>query len=107
MGTMKFLSFRELRTDTSKIKEMLADYGKIVVTNNGKPTAFMIAVDESSFEDMLNDLRQVRGLRAMREIQRQAEQNGLSEMTLDEINAEIAQARQEQREKLIKAGAEK
>jgi len=106
MGTMKFLSFRELRTDTSKIKEMLADDGKIVVTNNGKPTAFMIAVDESSFEDMLNDLRQVRGLRAMRELQRQAEENGLSEMTLDEINAEIAQARQEQREKSDKAGVE-
>lgn len=30
-----------------------------------------------------------RGLRAMRELQNQAEENGLSDMTLEEINAEI------------------
>ena len=106
MSAIKFLSFRELRTDTGKIKEMLADDGKILVTNNGKPAAFMIAIDEYTLEETLNDLRQIRGLRAMREIQRQAAQNGLSEMTLEEINAEIAQARQERREKLIKAGVE-
>lgn len=34
-----------------------------------------------------------KALMAMREIQESAERNGLSEMTLDEINAEIAEAR--------------
>ena len=34
-----------------------------------------------------------KALMAMREIQDSAEKNGLSEMTLDEINAEIAEAR--------------
>lgn len=34
-----------------------------------------------------------KALMAMREIQESAEKNGLSEMTLDEINAEIAEAR--------------
>ncbi len=99
MGNMAFLSFRELRTSTSKINQVLADNGKIIVTNNGKPAAFMLAVNESTLEETLNDWRQVQGLRALRELQNQAEQNGLTEMTLDEINAEINDARNEKRER--------
>lgn len=38
-----------------------------------------------------------RGLRAMRSMQEKAEEAGLSNMTLDEINAEIAAARAERR----------
>ena len=99
LGSLNFLSFRELRASTAKINEMLTDNGKIVVTNNGKPSAFMIAVDESTLEETLNDWRQVQALRALRELQNQAKQNGLTDMTLDEINAEIAAARKERREK--------
>ena len=98
MGSLNFLSFRELRTSTAKINEMLIDNGKIVVTINGKPSAFMIAVDESTLEETLNDWRQVQALRALRNLQNQAKQNGLSDMTLDEINAEIMAARKERRE---------
>jgi len=107
MGAMRFLSLRELRNETSKIKEFLSDDGKIVVTSNGKPTAFMIAVDESSFEEVLDDLRQVRGIRLMRELQRQATENGLSDMTLEDINNEIAKARKEKLKatESVKAGA--
>ena len=35
------------------------------------------------------DYGENRGLKAMRELQKQAEENGLSDMTLEEINAEI------------------
>jgi antitoxin (DNA-binding transcriptional repressor) of toxin-antitoxin stability system len=99
MGNMSFLSFRELRTSTAKINEMLTNDGKIVVTNNGKPAAFMIAVNESTLEETLNNWQQVQGLRALKALQQQALQNGLSEMTLDEINAEIADSRRERRER--------
>jgi len=104
MGEMRFLSLRELRSETGRIKEMLSNDGKIVVTSNGKPTAFMVYVDELSLEDTLNDWRQVSAMRALRELQRQAKQNGLSEMTLDEINDEIAAARKEYQEKIAKSG---
>jgi len=104
MSATRFFSLRELRTETGKIKEVLSGDGKIVVTSNGKPTAFMIAVDESNFEETLDDLRQIRGIRAMRELQRQAEGNGLSDMTLDDINAEIVEARKERQKKLVEMG---
>lgn len=104
MSVMRFLSLRELRSGTTKINEILSDDGKIVVTDNGKPAAFMIAVDETTFEETLNDLRQIRGLRTMRELQRQAKENGLSDMTLDDINAEIALARKEHQEKIANSG---
>jgi len=106
MGSLKFLSMRELRTATGEIKDILSDNGKIVVTNNGKPAAFMVAVDENSLEETLEDWRRVVSLRALRDLQQQAQENGLSDMTLDEINAEIAASRRERREKMVKAGVE-
>jgi antitoxin (DNA-binding transcriptional repressor) of toxin-antitoxin stability system len=101
---MRFLSIRELRTSTSEIKDILTDDGKIVVTIGGKPAAFMVAIDEESFEQTLEDWRQVRGLRAFRELQFQARENGLSGMTLDDINAEIAASRAEREQSADVAG---
>jgi len=66
---MKFLSMRELRTATGEIKDILADDGKIIVTSSGKPAAFMVAIDEDSFEDVLDDWRRMAELRALRRLQ--------------------------------------
>jgi len=104
MDAMRFLSLRELRTETGKVKEILSKDNKIVLTSNGKPVAFMIATDEASFEETLDDIRRVRGMSALRSLQRQAKENGLSDMTLDEINAEIDAARREQKERIAKSG---
>ena len=99
MGSMNFLSFGELQNSVCKINEMLTDNGRIVVTNNGKPAAFMVAVDELSLEETLNDWHQIRGMRSLRKLQEHAERNGLAEMTWDEINSEIAEARKEKQER--------
>jgi len=53
----------------------------------------LTAADTPSKESVL-----ARGLEAMREAQKQAEINGTSEMTLDEINNVINECRQESRE---------
>lgn len=45
------------------------------------------------FNMKLNEKQESRGLRAMKEASRIAAENGISEMTLDEINAEISAAR--------------
>ena len=92
---MRFLSIRELRSSTGRIKDMLSDSGKIVLTTNGKPTAIMIEVDEFSFEDLLDDLRAIRSRRAIRILQEQAVIRGLNTMTLEEINTEISASRSE------------
>lgn len=45
------------------------------------------------FSMNLNDLSENKAIRAMKSASRIAEENGLSDMTLEEINAEIAEAR--------------
>ena len=45
------------------------------------------------FTMKINMLPRNRGLEAMRAASRIAEENGIADMTLDEINAEIAEAR--------------
>jgi len=101
MSGMNFVSFRELRTSTAKINDMLTDNGKIVVTSNGKPTALMIQVNESDFEETLAVLNQIKLTRAINNIRASAQRSGTAEMTLEEINAEIALSRKERRERKV------
>jgi len=99
MSGMSFVSFRELRTSTAKINDMLTDNGKIVVTSNGKPTAVMIQVNENDFEETLAVLNQIKLTRAINNLRTSAQRSGAAEMTLEEINAEIALSRKERRER--------
>lgn len=92
---MKFLSIRELRSSTNQLKKMLSNDEKIVLTTNGKPTALLIEVDEDSLEDILINLRVIRAMRAIRQLQEQSVRAGLDHMTLDDINNEISAARRE------------
>ena len=45
------------------------------------------------FSMSLNDISESKAIRAMKTASRIAEENGIADMTLDEINAEIAEAR--------------
>jgi len=60
MNSVSFLSFRELRTSTGKIEEMLANDNKIIVTGNGKPKALMIQINEMNFEDTLAQVNRMK-----------------------------------------------
>ena len=61
-----------------------ADTAKAKATNNGIP-----------FSMNINDLPNNRGLSAMKEASKIASENGIADMTLDEINAEINAARKQ------------
>jgi Phd_YefM. len=102
MGTTNFVSFRELRTSTAKINDMLTEDGKIIVTSKGKPKAIMIQVNESDFEETLSILNQIKLTKTISNIRATAQQNGSAEMTMEEIDAEIAQYRKEKHERLAK-----
>ena len=71
--------FEDLGIDLSTAVRMFL---KRSVLENGIP--FRMTRPRNYYEYGAN-----RGLWAMRELQRQAEENGLSDMTLEEINAEI------------------
>lgn len=82
----------QLRNDATELYEKLGIdlstavrmFMKRSVMVNGIPFSMTLPKRKDNSSDVLT---------AVREIQDRAEKNGLSEMTLDEINAEIAEAR--------------
>jgi PHD/YefM family antitoxin component YafN of YafNO toxin-antitoxin module len=92
---MMFMTMRELLSSTQKINEYLASDGSLVVTNNGKPAYVMIEVNEDSFEDTMLNLKKLNASKATAQIQKKAAAQGLDELTIDEIDAEIKAARRE------------
>jgi prevent-host-death family protein len=90
---MKFFSIREFRNDTKNAWAALDQDGRIVITNNGKPKAIVLGVDDSNLEDMLLFLKRAELASVVAKMQRQSEENQTDNMTMEEINAEIAAVR--------------
>lgn len=94
---MNFYSVRDLRTHPKEIWKKLSESREIIITNNGKPTALMIEVDEENVEEILNSLRQAMAMRALNQIRMQAREKGLDKMSLAEIEEEIRAVRKERK----------
>jgi hypothetical protein len=99
MGAVKFLSTTELQRSVGEIKTVLADDVKIILTINGKPTAVMIGIEEANFEETLAALNQVQFSKSINAIRSTAQKNGTDQLSMEEIDAEIALARQERRQR--------
>ena len=92
---MQFVSVRELsKSPKAALAKLTAD-GKAVITNNGQPQAILVKVDSSSFESTLALIQQLEFAQTIVAMQQESLWNGNSNMTLDEINAEIQAARLE------------
>ncbi|MDR2650656.1 MAG: type II toxin-antitoxin system Phd/YefM family antitoxin [Clostridiales bacterium] len=103
MGRLKFLSYRELRSSTSQIREALTGDGKIIVTNNGKPEALMLQVSETNLEETLALLSQLKLARAINNLRQASQDNSIADMSMEEIDQQIAQSRQERKVRQVKA----
>ena len=88
---MDFLSVREFRASSRNIWQKLSRDGKMVITNNGKPTALLLDISNEDLEETLLTLRQVRAVRLFNRMRSEAEQRGF--LTEDEIDSEIQAAR--------------
>ena len=86
---MKFLSIREFTAFPKKTQETLKYDGKVVLTNNGKPSMLVFDIAGKDFEDIVDTLNRAEAMRLLEEIQMQAVRTGLNSMTMDDINAEI------------------
>lgn len=90
---MNFYSVRDLRTTQKAIWENLEKDGEVVITNNGKPSALLFDISDGDLEETLKAVRQAKAMLAFNSMREQAAARGY--MTDDEIEAEIASARQE------------
>jgi hypothetical protein len=90
---MNFYSVRDLRTYPKDIWQKLSETGEVVITNNGKPTALMLEVDDTNLEDVILAFRQANAMRAVNRMRISAQKNGHVSLSDDEISDEINKAR--------------
>ena len=67
---MQFVSMRDFRTQTSQVWSWLQSGEEIVITNNGRPRAFLVNIPDGLFDKMLDGIR-----RAQKQAESIAKQN--------------------------------
>jgi len=97
---MKFLSVRDLRGNSAQVWRDLPRENEMIVTSNGRPVAVLTAVNESNVESSLAAWRQARALQVITAIQTESARQGTSNLSMDEVDAEIAQVRRHRRKRV-------
>lgn len=90
---MRFMSTREFRVNTGRMRHDLASDEEVVLTANGRPFAIVSAVRPESFD---KELRAIRGARAKVALDRARESAalaGTADMPMAEIDAVVADTR--------------
>lgn len=90
---MNFYSIRDLRTESKEMFHTLNHGEDVIITNNGKPAALMIDINQNNFEEVLHAVRQAKAMIAFNSMRMKAAASGY--MSEEEINAEIDAARNE------------
>ena len=67
--------------------------GEVIITNNGKPTALILNISETNFDEVVKAVRQAKAMIAFNRMRAKAAESGY--MTDGEIQAEIAAYRKE------------
>jgi len=96
---MEFMTVRELSKSPKDTLNRLSKDGKAVLTNNGKPQALIFKIDGSNLEQTLSLLQKLEFMQNLTEMRLAAIQSGNAEMSLNEINAEIAAVRRGRKKK--------
>ncbi len=88
---MKYISRRELTNPS--LWKTLEHEKELAITSKDEPIAILSAVTASSMEATLAALRQARAELAVSEMQHRACETGLDGWSLEQVNAEINDAR--------------
>ena len=94
---MKFISIRDLRGNTARLRKNLQSEREVVITANGRPFAVMTQVEPDKLEDEILAIRRARA--ALSRIRAKAKAEGLDRLTMEQINAIIADTRRKRRVK--------
>jgi len=94
---MRFITIRDLRSNTAKLREDLDAEREVVVTANGRPFAIMTRVDGDNVEEEISAIRSARAQAAVRRIRAKTKAEGLDQLSMDQIDSIIAKSRRERR----------
>jgi len=82
-----------MRNQPAEQLKKLEEQGELVVTVDGEPLAIMLQILKASLEDLVMLLAQVRAQLAVSSIREQARKQGLDQMTMEQADQLIQQAR--------------
>jgi antitoxin (DNA-binding transcriptional repressor) of toxin-antitoxin stability system len=94
---MKFISIRDLRSDTAGLRRDLQADREIIITANGKPIAVMTRVGTDNVEEEILAIRRARARAAVGRMRARAVTEGLDRLTMDQIDGIVSRARRERR----------
>lgn len=91
------IATRELATNSGKVMKEVDKCGFVVITKDGKPRSIIIPTSEDTLIPDVRSLMNLRLKRLLRKTQANAAKKGVSNMTMEEIDAEIAETRKARR----------
>jgi len=94
---MEFISIREFTASPKETQKRLTAGKELVVTNNGTPTMLVIDITNKDFIKTIAYLRRQEALDILSQVQQASVRNGTDNLSMEEIDAEIACYRQEKR----------
>jgi antitoxin (DNA-binding transcriptional repressor) of toxin-antitoxin stability system len=96
---MKFISIRDLRASTAKLRRDLKTDKEVIITANGRPFALLTPVEPDRVEEEIATYRSARMQAVLSRLHKQAKEKGLDKWTMDDIDALIARHRRERDQK--------
>jgi hypothetical protein len=100
---MEFITLQDLRLSSDEIRRKLREQKQLILTVRGRPIAIVAGIEGDQLEETLAALRQAHAQLAVTRMRQVAQRQGLDRMTEEEIEAEIAAARQERYQRDEKA----
>jgi len=95
---MNFMSVREFRSSTGRMRRELDCDEEIILTANGRPFAMVTALHAEVFDQELRAIRRAKARVALDRIRKSAAQSGTAEMSMSEIDDVIADVRKDNRQ---------
>lgn len=92
---MRQIALRDFRLQGAKALGKMRLGEGVILSGRQGPVYFLIPIDAEAMATQEEELKTAMALASMRESWRRAEAAGLADMTMDEIDAEIATARKE------------
>ena len=90
---MRFMSVREFRLNTGKVRRDLDGNNEVVLTANGKPYAIVTKIRPESLDLELQAIRRARARVALDGIRASAAKAGTSELSGEQIDAVVRDVR--------------
>jgi hypothetical protein len=96
---VKFVSYRDLRNTPSSVWEALDRSEAVAIVSNGEPRALMLSIEGGDIEGAMHLVRRLRAHMALSRLRAESARSGTDRLTDADVEAEIAAARAERRER--------